>query len=862
MTGTLRSHQKALEDLWNQGLNGHELLHCYTDIVDEFIIDHFKKAVEKYQPKGAVAVIALGGYGRKELYPFSDIDLLLLYDRKSKKKIKEIAEAVLYPLWDDGLDVGHSVRTVKEAVSFADEEYVFQVSLLDARFLAGSTSLLEELEKLYTKKVFEGHRDQFVATMDQLRAERRSKYGSHAYLLEPHIKEGKGGMRDIQAMLWVANGVFGLHDLDSIESSAMISHEDRVAFEKSWNTLARIRNRLHYLRRRKDDQLVFEFQEEMAGAFGHRDEHGMLAVEHFMRDVYTHLQTIAVITDLFFDHVHEILGMAEGSASEQQLEHSIVSRNNTVRLARAKDVEEKPYLLMRLFLQAGRTGFPVYHRTRKMVTSYLYLVDDRFRNSKRVGRIFLEIITKSKQVFSVLESMLVSGLLTRYIPEFQTIESLAQHDLYHIYTVDRHQMQTVAELHALREETPALFDELENPEILFLAGLLHDVGKGKQTDHSERGAAMVEVIGRRMQLSGEQIALLGFVVKYHLFMPENALRRDLADHNFILQTAETMGDVQSLTMLYLLSIADSKATGPSAWSTWKSSLLADFFLKVKTCLEANCNLEEYEHRGEEEGAEWLLEQVRKELEGQIEPAVELELLPGDYLTNFSTRSVARHLKVHNEQVKRLQQQILLFPERKQRAWSLLVMTKDRTGLLAKIFGVLTLHNLTVLSAQIFTWPDGTVVDVIEVNSILDKEFDEQNWEIVEQDCNKAINYRLDIGRQLQEKRQPYGLGTKPQVQQVQQKVVIDNEASQSYTIIEVQGSDVNHALYRLTQALADFHLSIHKAKVATEVELLIDVFYVTTESGEKVTDPELMESIRETLLEIIGFEGNKESLAA
>ncbi|WP_028580748.1 [protein-PII] uridylyltransferase [Desulfogranum japonicum] len=861
MTQTLRAHQYALEELWQQGVSGTELIRRYSDLADAYIIKTFQQAIDELQPKGQIALLALGGYGRRELYPYSDIDLLLVHDGRSRKWIKEVAEKLLYPLWDAGFDVGHSVRTVKGAIAFAKEDFVFQVALLDARLMAGSQELFDELYTRYVKKLLEGRRSQFVTTMEQFRAERRGKYGSHAYLLEPHIKEGKGGMRDIQAMFWVAKGVFGLQDVDAIESSGMISAEDKASFDVSYNMLVKIRNHLHYLRRRKDDQLVFEYQEEMAQSFGYLDQDGMRSVEHFMRDVYSHLQTIAVVTDLFFEHVQEILGLANQGSKEKKLERSIVLRGGRIRLTNTEDIKAKPYILMRLFLQSGRMEVPLHHTARRAVTEHLYLVDDGFRKSKRVAGIFSEILVESGNIFQVLEAMLVTGLLTAYLPEFSGIESLAQHDLYHLYTVDRHQLQAVAEVHRLKEEFADVYHELEQPELLYLAALLHDIGKGKQTDHSERGAAMIEVIGRRLKLTSQQCAVLAFVVRYHLFLPENAMRRDLSDQKFIHQTADLIGDVNKLAMLYLLTVADSRATGPSAWSSWKASLLSEFYLQIKTCLEAECHLQVLPENTTHQGVAWLRDQLYDQLSGSDSPRMDVDLLPDDYLLSFTPEIILNHLRIHREQDHRLQQQVLLFPSAGMHSWSLLLMSRDRSGLLAKFFGVLALHNLKVLAAQIFTWPDGTVVDVLEVTSTVGGDFEEQDWKKLEIDCNKAINYRLDIGSQLHSKMPPIGMAPSRQVQQLERKVLIDNKTSDKYTIIEVHGGDEYGTLYQLAQTMSDFSLDIHRARVATEVEQLIDVFYVTVSSGQKLLDPALIRRVEHTLMDVVGID-RKDSIQA
>ena len=851
MADSLRAQQEALAGLWRQGVSGREILARYATLADEFIVRRFEEARQAKGARGQVAVVALGGYGRRELYPSSDIDLLLLHDWWAGKSMQALSEAVLYPLWDAGFEVGHSVRGIKDAVAFAAEDFHFQVALLDARLLAGSEKLFAELQTVYTKKILEGRRDAFVRTMDEFRLERRQKYGSHSFLLEPHVKEGKGGLRDIQAMLWVAKGVFSLPDLDAIQASGMLAEADRQSLEQSWSMLARVRLGLHQMSRRKGDHLIFEYQTEMASALGYRDDGGLLGVERFMRDMYGHLQTVSLVTDLFFEHVQEILGLTGGAAREQQLERAIVSRAGWVRLASIEELIERPYLLMRLFLQAGRTGLPLHHRTRQTIAAHLNLVDEQFRSSRRVAKIFLELLTETGEIFPVLESMLATGLLTRYLPEFGDVESLAQHDLYHLYTVDRHQMQAVAELAALRRETPELFAELDEPELLYLAALLHDIGKGRQQDHSALGAEMVRDIGLRLRLSPAACDTLAFLVRHHLYLPENALRRDFSDQEFIRQAAELIGDAQRLTMLYLLTIADSRATGPSAWSGWKSSLLAELYLSLKACLVGECHHEEEAVAGETQGVRWLREQLAVQLNGQ--PArIDLDLLPADYLMSFSLDAVLNHLRIHRDRQARIRQQVLLVAEEGDGAWSLLIMGTDRVGLLAKFCGVLALHNLMVRSAQIFTWPDATVVDVLQVVPAVARDFGELDWKEVERDLNLAINYRLDVGYQLHRRVLNQGYGPARTVQQLERKVVIDNAVSSQFTVIEVYGGDDRVILYQLTQTLADFGLTIHRARIATEVEQLIDVFYVKTTADGKLTEPAEVEQVRMTLMRIVG----------
>ncbi len=859
MQSALRAQRDALKDLWSQGLSGHELIAWHTGLVDQYMIDSFADFPAIQPVKDRVALVALGGYGRGELYPYSDIDLMILHDRRAGKAMQEVTEALLYPLWDANFEVGHSVRTVKDALRFAADDFVFKVSLLDARLLTGSQKLFDILQKKYRKKIIDGRRKEFVRIMNEFRDDRRNRFGAHSYLLEPHIKEGRGGMRDIQAMLWTANALFGLASLQDLEQAGMLQQAELEKFSSSWNHLVKIRNRLHYLSGRKNDQLFFEYQEEMAAAFGYVDQDGQLGVEQFMRHVYAHLQVITVITDLFFDNVNELQDQVNkrrrSRVVEEPVEKSIVLRGGRVALSDQAELVQRPHFLMRLFVQSARKGKPLHHRTRKLIGDHLYLIDDSFRQSRRIANAFLEIIEQGRTIFSVLESMLETGVLTSYIPEFADIESLAQHDLYHIYTVDRHLLQAVAELHKLRDREPDLFRTLKKPQLLFLATLLHDIGKGKRRDHSKLGSALISRIGRRLGLEKADRQLLGFLVRYHLFLPEKGLRRDLDDEEFIKRCADLIGDVQRLTMLYLITIADSRATGPSAWGSWKKTILAEFFWKIKSALSSTKSGRQAAKEKEEYGVNWLRDRVET-IMGAHQPLIPIKQLTREYLVSFTPEAVAEHLLIHSRHRSLLARKVLVSPEKRQGYWSLLFMTGDRPGLLAKLCGVLALHNLTVLAAQIFTWQDATVVDVLDVAPLANRDYDEQNWDDLKRDINLAVNDELDVGYLLHAKFKS-GNHRKRNILKTERKIIIDQKGSQRFTVIEIHGDDRPGALYQLAQTLTDLGLDIHRAIIATEVEQLIDIFYVTDRQGKKINDPEQEKRIESTLQYIIQPEEKK-----
>jgi len=856
MISKFRTEQRRLEKLWQKGSSGAGPLREYSRLVDDFIVSCFQElAVE--QKDASVVLVALGGYGRQELFPRSDIDLMILF-QSEYEEVEKVADGVLYPLWDAGLEVGHGVRNIDESVEQAKEDYFFRVALLDARLICGSEFLFEKLKRVYREHFVDGRRVGFVVEMKTHRRARRQRFGTHSYLLEPNIKEGRGGMRDIQAMFWTARVVFSLNGLDDMCNAGLLLEEERKDFLAGWEMLVGIRNYLHSQSKRKNDQLYFEQQEDVAKAFGYQAKNGVLAVEYFMRDLYGCLQNIAVITDLFFDHVDEVLGLVGGEGdrgSDKVVEKGVEIRQGKVHLtAQPGQLRAKPHTLIRVFLVMARTGKSLHHRTRKVIPASLHLIDDKVRSSPRFAKTFFHILLEAQDIFSVLEMMLETGVLLVCLPEFSRILTLAQHDVYHIYTVDRHSLQAVAELKRVVSETPRVSRNVKSFKVLYLAALLHDIGKGSGRDHSVEGAGIAVIVGHRLGLGREECDSLECVVRLHLFIPENALRRDLNDTLFIKRCAETIGNLDRLSMLYLISIADSIATGPSAWSEWKAALMEELYFKVYPYFDLDqkkvtdgVGLEGHE----EQGAEWLREQVCELLNEEKDIRVDIATLSADYMLTFAPEIIARHLMNHRDNYQLLRQRSLVRAEESEEGWSLLLMATDRPGLLAKICGVMTLNNLTVIRAQIFTWDDGTVVDVIDVRPTDGLSFAEKNWQALNEDLDKAICHRLGLGHRLYRKLSPVYGRRRELATETATKVVIDNKSSDLYSVIEVYSADIPGQLYRITQALADFGMNIHKAYIATEVGQLIDVFYVVDTQGEKLIDAEYQQEVTQGLLHCV-----------
>lgn len=834
----LRAKRDALEYLWRQGLSGHALLHQHSQLIDDYLAACFTRCPEARE---GMSLVALGGYGRRELFPYSDIDLLLLHAPGTEDRLEAVSQALFYPLWDAGLEVGHGVRTPDACLADAAQDFFFLVALLDARHLAGSTELFASMHQAFHEELIAGHRREFLEKMIGHRNERHLRYGIHGYQLEPHIKESRGGFRDMQAMFWVSRALFGLRELDDIEEAGLISSGEKESFSRAKDTLIKIRNRLHYASGRKNDQLFFEYQEEMARAMKYPDTAGTLGVERFMQDLYRHLQTIATTSDLFFEHVDESIGAPRAALNEQLLEPGIAVRHGRLHLTGQALIEKRPYLLMRLFAQAGRTGLDIHHRSRKLISANLALVDDRLRQSRRMAKAFFDVLENARDVQTVLSLMLDTGLLTAYLPEFEAVHALAQHDVYHVLTVDRHLLQTVAELKKLSlEHTP--FPGVESPQVLLLAALLHDIGKGRREDHAKLGSELAAKIGKRLGLSVAECGCLAFLVEKHLFLSVTAMRRDLEDEAFIRQCAEQIRTSERLTMLYLLSIADAKATGPTAWSDWKGALLLEISLKIAHLIER----QDEAIPDIRQGAGWMQEKLAARL-GKDFP-LDLAILPDEYLTSFTPDEVVHHIELRDGL--KGEKAALIEPSDQELFWSLLLVTRDSRGLLAKICGALALHGLTVVSAQIFTWHDGTVVDLLNLRPAEEQTFAEHDWQPLYNDLELALKNRLGLSHRLGEKFSVLRQATRQKTVHTAPRVVIDNQTSEQFTIIEVFANDRPGLLYEITRTLADFELNIHRAKIGADGDQVVDVFYTQDAFATKINSPAFQKEISEALLHI------------
>ena len=857
----LDSHLQRIRQINDQGGSGRIVVQELTAIFDQ-LNDNLYKAVSvdlSLEKTAGCALIGLGGYGRGEMNPRSDLDLMFFYEPAGKDAIRIISDRMLYLLWDLNLDVGYSVRSDKECLEESKDATV-RTSLLDARLISGNPNMYELFSRSVSKYVLNHGTQAFIKAKLEENAERKKKYGSSIYLLEPNLKEGDGGLREMQDALWIARVKFKASGLRALLIKGVINEQEFDDYRRAQDYLWKIRNYLHFSGQRKSDQLTFELQQQIAKFFGYKKNRQGSAVEQFMQDYYAHairvehlsVKLIIKATQQFHPPLKNIFN----SLSRRNLEDGFYIIRGELRAKKDKHLLENPALMMIAFELAQRHEVDLCIELKELVRENLHLINDKVRRSRRINDSFMMILRCSKGIGKILRKMHHLHFLNAFIPEFKNIYCKVQFDLYHIYTVDIHTLFAVEEMEKLwdgeyAEVHPFLTDvanNIEKRELLLLAILFHDIGKGSGKDHSIRGAEMIPTIARRLRLNREDRQRLQFLVLHHLKMAHISQRRDLQDMKMIAQFAELMGMSETLRMLYLLTFADLKAVGPDVWSEWKGSLLRELYEKTYDALEKK----DFYQEKRSEKVRNRKRKIRKVLleefpENRVNKAI--NSLTTRYLMSYRSREIIPHLRLALSRGKKtLTMQIEHM--RKAECTEVTLATIDCFGLFSNIAGVMAAHSINILGAQVHTRKTGTVLDILQVNSpiggIVDKP---QKWERVEADLSSVIEGRIFVKDLVEKCQEPSYLNLTREHPKRPNMVEFDNEISDKYTVIDIFANDKVGLLYDITRTLNELGLYIAVSKISTKVDQAVDVFYVSDIFNQKITDSVKIEEIRRIMLD-------------
>lgn len=843
------------------GASGEAIVREWTGVVDHLVRSLFEAARAGYAERYTildqrVAVIAQGGYGRGELNPSSDIDLLFLYPQRSDAYVETVNEKVLYALWDTGLTVGHALRSVRDCVKLATRDLKVKTALLDTRFLAGDQSLYDEFARTVERELLKRNASRFFRDKIAESEERHRRYGDSVYLVEPQVKEGEGGLRDLHTAMWLAKVKFVVHDLPELVTKGVLTESEFAEIHTARDTLFRVRNALHFLSGQHQDQLTFEYQERIADDLGFRDDGNLRGVERFMRHYY--LQARAV--SRFLDHMvarctersapYKLIGMLGG----RQIRPGVRVAGSELVVGDPATFRAQPALLLRVFADAQQHGVRLSSASRRLIRANAHLIDDAVRRDPAAARAFLDVLGWSHGVAETLQAMHELDVLDAYLPEFAHLRCLAQYDRYHIYTADEHTLRAVARLERLRHgEFKAavplltqLMREIDDVAVLYLAMLYHDIGKGLGGDHSNKGAVMAREAADRLGLHGDEITEFELLVRHHLLMHHLATRRDIHDPRLVAEFARTVGTQATLQKLYVLTFADLGATNPKLWNSWQDMLLSELY---------GLAVDHFERGGVEQAQVERANRIRERVAGAKGPADRaatarfLADLPDRYFLTTPEEDILEHVDLARRFAEEgLVTTVAHFPEREFSEFT--VVTRDHPGLFAKLTGVLRAHGMNIAAARIATGGSGMVVDVFRITHLEGAPIarDDERWERVQAAVGKVLAGELDVEELVRRAARPSVLGEKV-VPRQPTTVDVDNQVSEEYTVIDVFTCDRVGVLFAITNALFHLDLSIHLAKITTSVDRVFDVFYVTDREGRKVEEPSALALIRGTILE-------------
>ncbi len=820
-----------------------------------------------------IAVVAVGGYGRGTLAPGSDVDLLFLFPHKQTAWGESVVEAMLYPLWDLKLKVGHSVRSIDECVREARADMTIRTAMLEARFVAGDVLLFHDMVRRYGAEVVDGTAPAFTEAKLQERETRVRRAGTSRYLVEPNVKDGKGGLRDLNTLFWIAKYAYRVNDVRELVAAGLFDRKELLMFQRSEEFLWRVRCWLHFITGRAEERLSFDLQRQVAAAIGYAGRSGQAPVERFMKAYFLVAKDVGDLTAIVCAALEArqqkpraSLSRLLGSFAKRKRVRALGHPDFTLKSQRLNVVDpdafrRDPVNLLRLYEIASRDDLAIHPDASRLVTQSLRLVTPQLRNDPDANRIFLEILTARRSPEAVLRRMNESGLLGKFVPDFGRVVAMMQFNMYHHYTVDEHLIRSIgvlAEIDAgvLESEHPlanGIMPTITNRRALYVALFLHDVAKGRIEDHSVAGARIARKLGPRLGLTEGQTETAAWLVEHHLDMSTVAQSRDLGDPKTIESFAATVQTLERLKLLLVLTVADIKAVGPGVWNGWKGQLLRTLYYETEIMLAGGHSAIERKARVEKK------QDALKERLSDWDDAARDAYLARHYPAYWIKTDVGRQEK-HARFMARAEAEgrttaTLVETDQFRGVTELTILAPDHPRLLAIVTGACAASGGNIVDAQIFTTTDGLVLDTISVSRAFDRDDDElRRAERIAAAIERALKGEIKIADLVAQRRAPPPRG---QTFQVPPEVIIDNVLSARHTVLEIAGLDRPGLLYDLTTAIGKLNLNIASAHIATFGEKAVDVFYVTDLTNAKIVSTARQLTIRKALLDVFGPEAEK-----
>ena len=804
-----------------------------------------------------LSVLAVGGYGRGEMAPHSDVDLLFLTPNKQTPRSESVIESMLYILWDLKLKIGHASRTIKDCLRLGRDDFTIRTAMLEHRHICGDVSIAQNLEESLWSDLFTGTEREFIDAKLREREARHIKQGGQRYMVEPNVKEGKGGLRDLHSLFWIAKYVNRVKSTTDLLELSLFTQEEHKIFVSAERFLWAVRSHLHLITRRASDQLTFDLQVEVADRMAYKDQGGRRAVEIFMQDYFRHATSVGDLTRIF-------LTFLEAShAKSKPLLQKILSRkpvvkadysvvHNRLSIKSPNIFLESPLNLLRLFEEALRTGLLIHPDAMRLVSANLHLFDDKLRQNKEAQRIFLDLMLKHGNPERALRRMNELGALAAFIPEFEPIVAMMQFNMYHSYTVDEHTIQCIRNLaeierEELDEELPVASSILKsglNRKVLYVALLVHDIGKGRDEDHSILGAKISRTVSQRLGLSKADVATVEWLVRYHLLMSDMAQKRDIADPRTVRDFAKAVQNVKRLDLLTVLTVCDIRGVGPNSWNNWKAALIRALYRQTARALETGLEDLNRETRGTEAKSNlrtalshWDTKDLKAETSRHYPPYwqglhVKAHVVFANLLRDLPDNEI----------------RIDLHPDIDRDATRICFALFDHPGVFSRLSGALALVGANVVDARSYTSTDGFATSAFWVQDAEGHPYDASRLPRLRDIIYKTLKGEVVAREAIKDKDK---LKKRERAFKVGTSITFNNEGSEIYTIIEVDTRDRPGLLFDLTRTLANANVYINSAVIATYGAQVVDTFYVKDMFGLKFHSQGKQRTLEKKLREAI-----------
>jgi len=771
--------------------------------------------------------------------PQSDVDLLFLTPYKITPWAESVIETMLYILWDLKLKVGHASRTIRDCLRLGGQDFTIRTALLENRFLAGDRQLADHFKKRLWHELFEGTEREFIEAKLEERDNRHEKQGGQRYMVEPNVKEGKGGLRDLQSLFWIAKYLHQVDNVAELVALGVFTEDEFDTFARAESFLWAVRCHIHLLTKRATDQLTFDLQVDVAERMGYRDTAGRRAVEHFMQDYFRHATQVGDLTRIF------LTKLEAAHAKSQPLLQRIFRRKRKLkdgyeevhgRLAIADETAllSEPINLLRVFEEGLRTGLLIHPDAMRLVTANLDLIDDTLRNDRKAQKLFLDLLLKHGNPERALRRMNELGVLSAFIPEFEPIVALMQFNMYHSYTVDEHTIQCISNLAQiergeLEEDLPlssSILEEGVNRKVLYVALLLHDIGKGRDEDHSIVGARIARKVAPRLGLKAKEVDTVEWLVRYHLLMSDMAQKRDIADPRTVRDFAKAVQTKERLDLLCVLTVCDIRGVGPDTWNNWKASLLRALYRQTRRAMEGGLEELNREQRGSdakrnlaEELADWPAKDVNREKARHYPPYwqglhVTAHVVFAKLLRDLTEDDIAIDLAI----------------DEGRDATRACFALADHPGIFSRLAGALALVGANVVDARTYTSKDGFATAAFWIQDSDGHPYEADRLPRLRKMIHKTLKGEVVATEAIQSRDK---IKKRERAFKVPTHITFDNDGSEIYTIIEVDTRDRPGLLYDLTRTLATNNIYINSAVIATYGEQVVDTFYVKDMFGLK-----------------------------